>query len=392
MRKYKDLLFGIFISMLFLLPLGFRIAKTAFPGLLFPQKVEPVPSINIRLSPFQDIKIKESLNALTTYAHTFNYWYQYHFTLNKEFLKVYQLIKEKILHTNPFPDRVIEGRDGWLFTGDHFDGSLSEQLGFSRMKDQEIAVLGIILLQYQNWCEENGIFYAFMPVQGKAGFYSRFIPIKKPQEPTTLERLIEQLKLLDVKTIDCRESLQKAGNQQIYLKEDSHWNGHGAWMAYKQMMDTLKKYFPKIEILHEHDVSADTISERMDLADVLNRKSPYPNIFIRPKNPGAKQQPDRLKIPDDYLYVAPANYEFRYTCNNKPLKALIFRDSYFSHLQPPVTESFGETTLIWHRIPDTSLIKSEQPDVVIHQLSERLINDFYKEYKLKHPLKIESLQ
>lgn len=250
------------------------------------------------------------------------------------------------------------------------------------MNPDEIDDLAKTIAGLQEWCESRGIYYVFLPTWGKAGIYHESIPMKPSAEPTNLEQLIITLIRKDVRVVDSRLELVKHRNKPLYFKHDSHWNGHGAWIAYRQLMDTLRRFNPDLMEFSAEDVTADTIYPGdMDMAKILGRKSPYPSIYVNPKVRLARQVEDRLTLPENYNYVRPENYENRFRNDSAKQKVLVFRDSFFVHLKPLLIESFNESVLIWHRIPDTALIKKEKPDVVIQQISERLINDMYYEMK-----------
>ncbi len=392
-KKTLHLVFDIIVFSMLLIPSALRIFKNLKPGLFANIKVQPIPTTfysNSLNGQGLKGKLKGVLMDTRIAGNNFGTWYNDNFTLKSELLKVFHYVKENILFNDPFPGKVIKGKDGWLFAGDFYDKGFSEQLGYERMKDEDIKELVQIIDYYQQWCASLGIRYVFMPIQGKAGFYHEYVPLKKSGLLTTLDLLVKQLEPTQVVVVDVRKSLEKGRQKQLYLKEDTHWNGNGAWLAYNQLLDTLQCYIPELMKLKDNEVFTDTIyPSSMDLAMLLNRTSPYPNLYVVPKIVQAKLVENKLKVPDDYTYVAKSNYEFRFENPAANKKALIFRDSYFVHLQPLVIEAFKESVLIWSRIPDTALIISEHPDFVIHQISERLINDCYEEIKAKNALKIK---
>jgi hypothetical protein len=61
-------------------------------------------------------------------------------------------------------------------------------------------------------------------------------------------------------------------------------------------------------------------------------------------------------------------------CDTQKLNAVIFRDSFFSALQPYFSRYFNRSTYIWEAMNYTSLVKyveQEQPDIVIDEMIER---------------------
>lgn len=389
-QRSFQLLFSLTLASLFLLPAGMRCIHMITPGTSLPVSVKPLPDFqieNIKNGQGMKGKIKGAYMDMPGVLRQFDDWYRTGFTFREELLGIYQGIKTDLLNTQVYPDQVLAGRDDWLFTGDNFDGSFSELLGLRRMTDPEIKELADIIENLQAWCERRGIVYVFMPVRGKAGFYQDKILYYKSDLPTTLGLLVNELKGRGLRVVDSRAELEKYRDKQLYFKQDSHWNGHGAWIAYNLLMDTLQQHIPGLYRLSKNDVFADTTYPGdNDLARLINRKSPYPSVYVKPKRPTAVRIENRLTVPDDYVYVAKSNYEFRFRNDSAKFKSLVYRDSYFVHLEPLFIQSFNESVEIWHRIPDTTLIKNEHPDVVLQEISERIINDFYEEYKTIHGL------
>ena len=57
--------------------------------------------------------------------------------------------------------------------------------------------------------------------------------------------------------------------------------------------------------------------------------------------------------------------------NGKPLKAVVFRDSFCGALIPFLSDHFYRSVYIWHYPLDKALVEAERPDVVILQMVER---------------------
>ena len=296
-QRYFHLVFSLIIALLFLAPGACRLFVTIIPGSDLPVSVQPIPPMQAQnIKNGKDIKgkVKGIYMDLSHNLNQYDDWYRTGFTFRRELLELYKTIKIDLSHSQPFPDKVIIGRGDWMFTGDRFDGSLSEQLGYNRMTSEEINDLAAMIAGFQKWCEGLDIFYVFMPTWGKAGLYSDSIPMKPADKPSTLNALNRALISKGVRVLDSRKQLEKQRGKTLFFKHDSHWNGHGAWIAYRQLMDTLQKFNPDLPGLTAEDVTADTIFPGdMDIAKLLGRKSPYPSIYVRPKIRRAQQVENR---------------------------------------------------------------------------------------------------
>ncbi|RLD45731.1 MAG: hypothetical protein DRI89_00090 [Bacteroidetes bacterium] len=382
MPKYiANIIFTFVISLLFLLPTSYMVVRSFAPTLIGYKKPIKPPVLNFKhIYNGQGVKGKiKGVYLDATYNIKVLYeWYIRKIGLKKELLKMYQFIKEDILNTNPFPNKVIKGRIGWLFLGDDFENALSISLGIKRFNKKQIKNITRTITSHYNWCNQRGIKYYFMLVPGKHDIYSEYLPFDKPDQPTTYDMLSEALALTQIPFVDSREALISGKSKQLYYKEDTHWNGHGAWIAYLQLMDSIGQDFPFISGLSHREVFFDSVFNGSgDLAKFLNRRSPFPKISAYPVVSNAKIMKKQLKVPAGYNTSSPNNYEYRFRNRKGELKVLVFRDSYFTALQTLIPETFGSNVLIWDPKMDTNIIIKEQPDIVIQEVAERMIKKFY---------------
>ena len=68
-------------------------------------------------------------------------------------------------------------------------------------------------------------------------------------------------------------------------------------------------------------------------------------------------------------------------CDDQQLDAVIFRDSFFSLLQPYFARKFARSTYIWSKLNYPALtkyLKREKPDIVIEEWIERTLPDVHR--------------
>ena len=376
----------LFAGVIFL-PITLQVLKDAIPETLKTKQVLDLPPeyhFHIHNGRGLKGKIKGTYLDAVYFVNNFAPWFSSHFPMKTKFLQLFQAVKTNIFCVDPFPDKVITGSNGWLFAGDDFNRGLSEQLGYERMKNEEIEDFAQILSNLDGWCKENGCFFIFLPIQEKTSFYHEFVPLKKSSQPTTLELILKKAAEKGIKTIDVRKSLASGNQMQLYRKEDTHWNSIGAWLVYNQLMDTINTNFWRVKKLNPYEIeNRFYILKNMDLAKLLNRESNSYEFLVLPANEHAQLIDKQLKIPDTSPPEFFNNWETRFQNAAESKKILVFADSYFVHLAILVKESFNETVIIRQPNPDTNLIRIEKPDIVIFEVLERLINDNYETLKLE---------
>ena len=141
-------------------------------------------------------------------------------------------------------------------------------------------------------------------------------------------------------------------------------------------MDFIVRDFPGLKVFSMNDFKLDTMtSETHDLTGMLSLKLPEDSVIMEPKFIShAKPEKNKLPVPDYYTRNS-NDYEIRFINDHRPLKVLIFRDSFFTAMIPFFKESFGESVFIWSSY-DRSLIDIEKPDLIICEVIEREIEVF----------------
>lgn len=384
-KKASYFFFALLIGTLFILPIGVSLLFAIKPG-----------SINeIGISDFSPlyldkIKIGEGLKGkvkgtLMDAAINLRLIYdnpKSNFALKDELMECFQIIKEQVFFVDPFPDKVIQGKNGWLFLGNDFNQAIKESIGLRVLNDTEIDELTSFLQNNARWFAKQGIVYYFVLIPGKHSMYKEFLPFHNMPTPTNYDLLVENLSKKQIPFIDIRQSLLPAKSIELYYKEDTHWNGYGAFLGYTLLMDSIAYHFPAVHVLKEEDVKFNTVyNGRMDLSDMLNRDTKFPHIVLNTKNRAAQRIESELDISKKPGCLAPDKYEFRFRKNEDSLKVMIFRDSFYTGIMSAFSECFGESVFVWDYFFDTTIIKQECPNIVIQEVSERAIDDFYYENK-----------
>lgn len=154
----------------------------------------------------------------------------------------------------------------------------------------------------------------------------------------------------------------------LYYKNDTHWNQFGAYVGYRALMDVIQKDFPKLQILNLTDFDkTPRTNARGDLSQMLNL-------------PATKYEEDtyitlNLKRKPSYKYIKNEGPKGVATSSIRKLpRTLVFRDSFFTSLEPYVSESLGDTEYIWTpKYKDLNKIIEYKPDIVIIEVVERSI-------------------
>ncbi len=346
-----------------------------FLPLFFVHNKKESPLEKRELAPFP--LERQDRQNLATFLLKFEAFYNDHFGFRDALVYAYSWLNMQ-LGFSP-SSKVIVGKEGWLFfTGgraveDYRGSRLFTEAHLKRWKAHlETKYYGL---------KAQGIAYVFVIAPNKHTIYGEYLPdrIKKAGDKSRYDQLIEYMRASEVPILDLRPALYAAKEQdRVYQKTGTHWNRLGASRAQYTIVEYLSKIYPEIRpVRYDRDAFSWKMIKGQDLAHMLylqGELQEHESILIkRPSN----CKITRFNKRRFYAVDCPREYD---------VKALIFRDSFFTFLQPYISQYFSKSIYVWERLSEFALleehVKKFQPNIVIEEIAER----FLKSYKLTSPL------
>ncbi len=347
------------IQLIFII-LGMLIMLVPFAGMIFRPTEETTE--NRRLAEFPSFSKKDGgLN--TDFPEQFEDWFQDHFAFRNELAAADGHIQGTVFGVSSV-DSVIHGTDGWLY----YSSTLPDYLGTGRMNERELFNLKQNLSIVKDYVEKKGAKLVFTVPPNKNTLYGSHMPYYSgtaSDQPHTMEALPELCEEIGITYADLLSAFREQG-EVLYLERDSHWNGKGAMLAYRTILDAAEQPYDSYE-----DVEVARLKD--DDGD-LNRMvySYY----------GEKEW--------NYYYNIEGTYEtdakdveaawIPTSAEGKEGKLLMFRDSFGNTLLPLVAGQFGEAVFSRespYRLEKT--VEEQKPDVVIIEKVERNLRDLISE-------------
>ncbi len=204
------LFLGLFLAVCLTLSVGMLIAGPSAAGAN--EKLSDVPQ-------WRDKEGKWNEN----YLADLNDWISDRFFLRQELISLDNRITAEVFG-NSGEDKVILGKDGWLF----FTETLGNYTGTDPMTDRELYSAARNLQLMQMYCEREGKDFAVIIAPNKNSLYSAYMPnYGVKAETTDADKLMALLKTMGVKTVDLFDAFRKE-EEPLYFAHDSHWNSKGA--------------------------------------------------------------------------------------------------------------------------------------------------------------------
>lgn len=210
----KKLFFSLFLGLFFLLSLTLSV------GMLLAGPSEA--GANEKLSDAPQWTDQEG-NWNADYLSHLSDWIGDRFFLRQELISLDNWLTARGLGTSG-EDKVILGKDGWLF----FTDTLGSYTGTGGLTDRELYSAAKNLQLMQLYCRSQGKDFAFLIAPNKNSIYGSYMPdYGVTAENTDAQKLMALLEDMNVNTVDLFTAFRQV-SQPLYFAHDSHWTSKGA--------------------------------------------------------------------------------------------------------------------------------------------------------------------
>ncbi len=312
--------------------------------------------------------------TLAEYPAAFEKWFGDRFAFRRTLVRLEGLAKMRI-GVSPSP-LVVVGKDTWLFYAG--ERAVEQFRHTSPLAPAELARWREALEVRRDELAARGIHYLFVVAPNKETIYSEFMPrgLTVGPGPSRLDQLVEYLRANSmVEVLDLRPALQRArSTERVYHRTDTHWNDRGAYAAYIELADRLRRWYPDLKPVPRGAlIEAAAKTPGGDLAGMLSLRADLPEDRLTlslarasaaPAEPGVPVAP---RTPPHAVPVAKARNDARLP------RAMVLRDSYFEALIPFVSEHFDRTLYLFTHELDPEIVDRERPGVVMEEMLERYL-------------------
>ena len=321
-------------------------------------------------SPNNFPEFPDSFEKIRTYPRKVNACFNDYFGFRSWLVSMNNKFRLK-LGASP-SDKVIRGKGGWLF---YTGGDMVDQYrGINLYTSSELNRWIKAMEERKAWLAKKKIPFIIAIPPNKMTIYSEYLPnwISKVSSLTRIDQLMSVIDSSQLDFVDLRKSIFEAKkNFPVYYMTDSHWNFHGGFTGYQEIMQRVKKYYPSINPLSIEDVNISYFKGLgQDLCNILNiskyKEEPFADrvILKKPSKILSVKHPGKGYIPKIVTTKA----------SGMP-RVLVFRDSYTNNIEPFFNETFKEIIYVGYGNLkfDTAMIEKYKPDLVLHIIVERSI-------------------
>lgn len=289
-------------------------------------------------------------------------------------------------------NRVHVGRNGWYFTTNNYNVDIAK--GDHTITEETLRKIADYQQIINDYYKEQGIVYYLMLIPAKPSVYPEYISGGKYGVIDTTVDIVEEYLLnnTDVNIINIKPELLNAkGENNLYLKTDTHWSPYGSYIGYQAIMNRLYNDGSVKKIIDFAPVLIKSDSIEGGLSDMIG-----PNAL--PKEDLWTYSWDRNYQHDtqsnDYFeleavlnniesdkQIEISRNEFKYINQRTEVNQqslLLYADSMYMNSWQGVqylAENFSNVQYVRVRGISPEIDKTVQPDIVIFECYERLIED-----------------
>jgi len=312
-------------------------------------------------------------------------WFSDHVGFREEFIQLDTLIAYDLFQSAN-QDTLVVGKDGWLFTTGWDNVEIGRGSNYYQKGEAFYAAITRNLMHYRDVLKENDREFVLILAPSKASVYTENLPGEFTTGVTVVDELETYLnKNTDIKVINLKKTMLEHKNDTagwLYYKTDTHWNFLGADYGYREVINRLGEYGIlatkpiKAEFKPENiyakcgDILKQMKGEREDLFEPV-RLPEYEQLFTaelvtdEAELKKITEYGDKFEVPMVQLYE---------NSENSGPSALLLGDSFSTDLKVPLSQHFSSLAFSWEYLPDESLFEITDPDVVMIECTERLLD------------------
>jgi len=311
--------------------------------------------------------IPTSFETLWKYPGKFTTYYGDNFGLRAKLIRLHALAMYRLFGLSP-SDKVLIGRDGWLYYTD--DYSLDDYRSLVPFTTAEMEKWRQVLEARQNWLAKRGVKFVIVFACDKYVIYPEFLPAayRRKDTPYRVDELSDYLaKNSKLTVVSLHQPLAAAKQDRLYQRTDTHWNDRGAYIGYREIITAIGQQ-PLVYDPVEKTTEGWDLARLMGLNDIISEEDRQ----LQPRTPRRATIVD-IDRQDPLWNVGRVALEVK---DRNLLKLVMFRDSFGSALVPFLAEHFQHSLFLWQYDFDPAVIEREKPDVVIWLMTSRRLQWF----------------
>ena len=352
------------------------------------------PFVNSRCRFINDIESFENrrlvaapafdINHLDPFPALYDTFYNDHFNLRSRLIRLHNYFKIAAFKISPLPDKVVIGKDHWLFLAGE---EMQSYTGKNRLTEEELAAFKKELEYRVRYLAQRNCEFYLVIAPCKASVYPEKIGFEyyRLSQQTWGQQLLDYLsKNSSIKFVNLFDTLvHHKGDEPLFQTLDNHWNELGGFYAANAVINLMRKDFRGLTPLQLSDyrLKKEIITEG-NTQTMLGKLSLFKelNISLIPNKPLKAHDGEKRNYTPVYGFAYGWDYEnVRVQADTAGYKLLIISDSFGAAMFPFLSENFSRTVKIfdaWQYKLNEEIVAAEKPDAVVVIMDEPIVRNF----------------
>lgn len=289
-------------------------------------------------------------SGISGYMTHYENYFNNHFPYKYSYIQTLNYLQKDILKSFNAKDKVIIGKNNWLFYNATLYDSLglNEYCGYYQWNKSQLEKVKSNIEAIEAFCKKNNIQFQLLICPSKHSIYNEYLPDFYQKQN---DNRYDQLQQILPNALHVKELLleyKKISPNLLYYKTDTHWNLLSGAIVGKALSKRLSLNFKEIPTLDNFSIKDSLINHGYDLANMLALKNCYKDTFYQ--------------------------ISFNEITKTKIPHLMIVHDSFIEAIYPSLNQLFSKITprqLYIDGIPTPEVLLKEKPDVLIIELVER---------------------
>jgi alginate O-acetyltransferase complex protein AlgJ len=367
-KRRRDIIFAVFF-----------VIALMVPSIDMVFRVDPVPARSENRVRTKFPKWPISIHELKSFWTSFDEYFADNFGFRNALIYLYGRIKLNIFGMSPTSD-VLKGRDGWYYLQKQNNVDLYRNL--KPFTKEEVDHLLDLIEEREAWAKENNMLYVFLIGPDSHTLNPEHLPdwATKVDEKSRWDQLLDAAKARHLPLLDVRPALLEAKNtHQVSFQTDTHWNVYGGYVAYREVINYLRKLDPTIQKpipISDYTIFRINNERGMDLARLAGLQDVMRENSENAVYDGPLQYTITEREGLHFTTINPDGEDQTMAC---------VCDSMAGNLFPHFARQFKKTRVLWGYAFDTDEIKKYKSTIIVQMIIER---ELLWDQILKEPLRL----
>jgi hypothetical protein len=265
-------------------------------------------------------------------------------------------------------EKVLHGKDGWLFLRRDTNDVIGQQTGRVKLSRGNRRAWVRVLRHRAEVTERMGTVWQSVIIPDKEFVYPEHLPADVvPARRRPVDDVLRAAEIARAPVAYALDALQRAKSDcESYPKTDSHWNQHGSFVAYQMICDLLKRRGLAVPCL-----SGDQVTWSQAMAPGGLGMKLYPAAISQTTKANLNQHNGHL------VFDNRVRNHGRVMVFSQPgrggLSCVVFGESFVQNLVVFLKESFRRLVYVHTSMLITEILAAERPDVVLSIPLERFL-------------------